>query len=370
MKSFQWGDNYLTGISVVDEQHQKLVDLINEMGDQLLHLDIDASEVEATFSSLASYAKYHFTEEQGIMAQVGLDKRHVDSHIESHRQFLKEVAALHSAVSPSNLASVESLLDFLIHWLAFHILVTDKNMANQIEAVNAGKSSEQAYLQEEREVNRTTEPLITALNGLFHQVSMRNKELAELNATLEQQVEDRTQELVRANAHLEALTLTDVLTKLPNRRYAMQQIALMLDEGIKNNTPVACMMIDADYFKQVNDTYGHDAGDVVLCGLSKTLLHAVRTDDVVCRLGGDEFIILCPNTALDGAMRVAESVLKIVSKLKIRIGTGAWNGSVSIGVAVNTDEMVTHSDLIKAADDAVYLAKKEGKGCIRTLISN
>jgi len=366
MKSFQWGANYLTGILLVDEQHKELVDLINKMADLLSEGHIEFNDVNAAFIALASYTKYHFTEEQEMMAQVGIDQRHIDSHILAHQLFLHEITSLHAESSPDHPASVEYLLDFLINWLAYHILVTDKNMARQVELIKSGASSEQAFAQEEQEANKATEPLITALNGLFHQVSKRNKELAELNKTLEVQVKERTKSLSEANAHLKELALTDVLTKLPNRRYAMQQIALVWDESIKNNTSVACMVIDADYFKQVNDTYGHDAGDIVLRELSKALLYAVRTDDIVCRLGGDEFIIICPNTDSDGAMHAADLVLKAVSTLEIKVGDGVWNGSVSIGVAVNAVEITTFDELIKAADKGVYQAKQDGKGCVRS----
>ena len=365
MESFHWGPNYLTGILVVDEQHEELVSLINKMGDQLSHGDTVFSEIESSFTTLAKYAKYHFTEEQEMMTKVGIDKRHLDSHIQAHQNFLTEVISLHAESSPDNPASLEYLLDFLIHWLAYHILVTDKNMARQIELIKSGINSKQAFAQEEQEANEAMEPLIAALNGLFYQISRRNKELSELNRTLEKQVEDRTQSLLEANTHLKELALTDVLTGLPNRRHAMQQLTLTWDDCVKNNIPVACMMIDADYFKQVNDTYGHDAGDLVLCELSKTLLHTVRTDDIVCRLGGDEFIIICPNTGSNGAMHAAKLVLKAVSRLKVKVGDGAWNGSVSIGVAVSNSKMSTYDDLIKAADNGVYMAKQDGKGCVR-----
>jgi len=365
MKSFQWGSNYLTGILLVDEQHKELVSLINKMGDQLSEGEIIFSGVDATFQALAAYAKRHFTEEQEMMAQAGIDQRHLDSHIQTHQSFLQEVSSLHTEASPETPAAVEYLLDFLIHWLAYHILVTDKNMARQIELIKSGMSSEQAFAQEEQEANSATEPLITALKGLFHQVSMRNKELAELNKTLEKQVKDRTRSLSEANIHLEQLALTDVLTGLPNRRYAMQQLTLIWNDSLNKNIPIACLMIDADHFKQVNDSYGHDAGDTVLSELSKTLLHTVRTDDTVCRLGGDEFIIICPNTDYEGAMHVAELVLQAVSSLNISVGTGTWHGSVSVGVAINTAEMTAYEDLIKAADSGVYLAKQDGKGCVR-----
>jgi len=366
MKSFEWGVNYLTGILLVDEQHKELVTLINKMGEQLSEGGIDFNLVDTAFIDLASYAKHHFTEEQEMMAQVGIDIRHIDTHIQAHKHFLQEVTSLHDESSPDNPSSIEYLLDFLIHWLAYHILVTDKNMARQVELIKSGSTPQQAFEQEEQEANKATEPLITALNSLFHQVSKRNKELAELNKTLEMQVSERTKSLSEANSHLKELALTDVLTGLPNRRYTMQQLTLLWDESVNNSTPVACMMIDADYFKQVNDTHGHDAGDLVLCELSKTLLHTVRTDDIVCRLGGDEFIIICPNTDSTGAMRVAELVQQAVSALRVQVGDGVWNGSVSIGVAVNSTEMTNYDDLIKAADNGVYIAKQDGKGCVRS----
>lgn len=365
MKSFKWGVNYLTGILLVDEQHKELVNLINTMSHHLSKGAVDFQLVDNTFNSLASYALYHFTEEQEMMEQVGVDKRHLDNHIAIHQSFLQEVEALHAESSLENPTSVEYLLDFLIHWLAYHILVTDKNMARQVELIKSGSTAEQAFAQEEQEASISTEPLITALNGLFHQVSMRNKELAELNKTLEKQVEERTKALSEANILLKELSLTDVLTGLPNRRYAMQQLDLIWNESINNHSPVACMMIDADYFKQINDTYGHDAGDTVLCTLSKTLLHSVRTDDIVCRLGGDEFIIICPNTNSDGAMQAAKLVQQAVSALKVQAGNGVWNGSVSIGVAVNDSEMIDYGELIKVADNGVYLAKEDGRGCVR-----
>jgi len=368
MKSFQWGANYLTGILTVDEQHEELVALINQMGDQLSQGGVAFSEINTTFIALESYAKHHFTEEEEMMRQIGIDKRHINNHIQAHQYYLDEITSLHSESSSDTPDSIEYLLDFLIHWLAYHILITDKNMARQIELIKFGVSSEKAFIQEEQEANSATEPLITALNGLFHQVSKRNKELAKLNKTLENKVKRRTKLLQKANAHLEELALTDALTGLPNRRFAMQQFALIWDQNIKYNTSVACMMIDADYFKQVNDQYGHDAGDVVLRELSKELQHTVRTDDIVCRLGGDEFIIICPSTDSDGVMHIAELVLNAVSRLEIKVGDDVWNGSVSIGVAVNNSKMSAYDDLIKAADNGVYLAKQDGKGCVKAAL--
>lgn len=124
------------------------------------------------------------------------------------------------------------------------------------------------------------------------------------------------------------------------------------------------MMVDADNFKQINDTQGHDAGDEVLRQLSRKLKESIRTDDVVCRLGGDEFIILCQNTPLDGAMLLAEKIRQEVSNLQVSVGNGKWIGSISIGVASRQDDMKVLEDLIKVADNGVYIAKKNGRNFV------
>lgn len=182
---------------------------------------------------------------------------------------------------------------------------------------------------------------------------------------LEHKVKERTQELYQANKELEEISLTDVLTKLPNRRHALQQLKTYWDESKQTGNPISLMMIDADNFKAVNDTYGHDAGDHVLCELSKILQHSVRTDDLVSRLGGDEFLIICPNTNKVGGLQIADTVRKNVSKIRVQTGDGHWQGSVSVGFSVRNEDMDSFESLIKSADEGVYAAKRDGKNCVR-----
>jgi hemerythrin len=124
------------------------------------------------------------------------------------------------------------------------------------------------------------------------------------------------------------------------------------------------MMVDADGFKQINDNYGHDAGDEVLRQLSKNLRFSMRTDDIVCRLGGDEFLIICPQTSQEGALNAAEFMRQTVATLRIQAEKGVWKGSVSIGVASRSPDMQGPEDLIKAADEGVYIAKRNGRNCV------
>lgn len=368
MESFHWDKYYVTGLAKVDEQHHRLVDLINQFGELLmLPTGVVFDEIEKLFVELAGYAQYHFTEEETLMHTMCIDPRHLKYHQNEHTSFLQEVTQMHASISPDNTDKAKSLLKFLIYWLAYHILGTDQSMAKQIAAISAGQSPAQAYDAEESEREGAVEPLLHALSGLFQQVSERNRELFQLNLSLEARVAERTKELAIANSQLQAIALTDVLTALPNRRYAMQYMALAWEESSKNNTPLACMMIDADGFKQINDTYGHDAGDEVLRQLSRNMRYAVRTDDILCRLGGDEFLVICPNTPQDGAMQLGEKLRQAVAALRVPAGSGAWTGSISIGVAVRKNEMSNIEALIKAADDGVYLAKRNGRNCVASM---
>ncbi|MGE5386233.1 MAG: GGDEF domain-containing protein [Betaproteobacteria bacterium] len=111
----------------------------------------------------------------------------------------------------------------------------------------------------------------------------------------------------------------------------------------------------------MNDRYGHDAGDEVLRQLALTMKHAARSDDLVCRLGGDEFLVICPRTPLKGALQLAEKIREEVAALTVSAGGGLWRGSISVGVATRLPGMASLDELIKAADNGVYLSKRGGK---------
>jgi hemerythrin len=367
MEAFCWTPSFETGIAEVDEQHHRLVGLINRFGSLLMgEKDVPLAELEAIFAELSDYTQYHFSEEESLMRDMGLTPRYVEEHHQAHQNFLLEVTQLRSAVSSGNLRAARSLLQFLTHWLAYHILGSDRFLAKEIAATKSGAGSTAAYLTHIPTNDPATEALLSALNGMIEQISERNRELVELNRTLEARVMERTQALTEANQCLEDLANTDILSGLPNRRYAMRRFAMEWEASIGKSIPLGCMMIDADNFKIINDTYGHDAGDAVLRGLSTQLQHTVRTDDIVCRLGGDEFLVICPRTALAGTLKLAESIRRKVAELRISAGSGEWKGSVSIGVAAWAPGMNSVEDLLKAADRGVYVAKRNGRNCVGT----
>lgn len=125
-------------------------------------------------------------------------------------------------------------------------------------------------------------------------------------------------------------------------------------------------MIDADGFKQINDNYGHDSGDKVLTELANILKYNVRNDDIVCRLGGDEFLIICFDTPITGAIYLANQLHKAVADFQVSVGSGVWRGSISVGAAVRTSIMKTPGEILKAADEGVYRAKRDGRNCVRS----
>jgi hemerythrin len=358
---FNWNESFLVGISQVDDQHKKLVDLINDLGEIALNKEvINAQKFREASNAMLDYAKVHFRDEEALMKSAGLDPNFIQNHHFLHRTFFEEARAWDTYNGQLSPQQAKQLLNYLVDWLAYHILGTDHSMARQIKAVQAGQSAEQAYQAEAEEAQTGTEPLLTALKGLFETVSQRNQELRKLNQTLEQKVEERTAELKQANRKLEALAVNDELTGLPNRRFAMSLLNKLWAEAETNSYRFSVLLLDADKFKQVNDIYGHAEGDALLQSIAVTLQEAVRNDDTVCRLGGDEFLVICPGCSENEAALVAEKILNAQKEYCNSEGVVCWNGAVSIGFAQAQPSMHRPEDLLKKADQALYVAKRKG----------
>lgn len=173
-------------------------------------------------------------------------------------------------------------------------------------------------------------------------------------------------ELAVSNRRLQEAALTDVLTGFPNRRYAMERIEQEWALSSRNKRPLACMVIDLDQFKQVNDTHGHDVGDTYLQQVAASIRGALRAQDVVCRTGGDEFLVIFPDTNLKAGLVCAERVRRAVEQNPVSIGSQHLKASLSGGVAVREHAMPNADALIKRADEGVYLAKQQGRNRIAT----
>jgi diguanylate cyclase (GGDEF)-like protein len=168
-------------------------------------------------------------------------------------------------------------------------------------------------------------------------------------------------ELAMSNRRLEEAALLDPLTGIPNRRYAMDRIQQEWAAAERSVRPLACMVIDVDHFKRVNDTHGHDVGDLVLQRVADVLRHSARTHDVVCRIGGEEFLMICPDSDAASAGQFAERLRQAVGSARVQIGNVSLQVTISIGVAAMAASMRAPDAMIKAADQAVYAAKQAGR---------
>ena len=195
-------------------------------------------------------------------------------------------------------------------------------------------------------------------NKLFKETN----ELALLNQQLERRVAEKTEQLEQANQQLKALSLRDALTGLYNRRYLDER----LDEEIKrvkrNQHKFAILLLDIDHYKTINDIFGHGAGDLVLQEVSHCLQKKVRQGDIVCRYGGDEFIVVLLDTEASNALQHAERIRKAIEQLEIRYNQQKLGTlTISIGVAICPTHGKTRKALINAADMAMYKAKDLGR---------
>ncbi|MCP4594928.1 diguanylate cyclase [Neptuniibacter sp.] len=161
---------------------------------------------------------------------------------------------------------------------------------------------------------------------------------------------------------LEQDALTDSLTKLYNRRFFDRQLANAVAVAKRQDSSFALMLLDIDHFKDYNDKYGHDKGDLVLQAVAENLLHTARRTDFVCRYGGEEFAVILPDTTIQGAWEIAERVRKTTEELTIE----GHSITLSVGIATYDSEFgVDGRELFKWADSSLYSAKEGGRNCVR-----
>jgi diguanylate cyclase (GGDEF)-like protein len=166
-----------------------------------------------------------------------------------------------------------------------------------------------------------------------------------------------------ANDGLIRFAFTDYLTGLKTRGYFEQQLDLEIKRSERKKTHFALLMIDIDFFKQLNDHYGHHVGDQVLRDVASILMKDMREVDTVARYGGEEFVIVLPETAGPGATLVAERLRRGVEQAKFFAGTptAVERLTISIGIAVFDQDAQFKRDLIEFADAALYAAKANGR---------
>ncbi|HKK95635.1 MAG TPA: sensor domain-containing diguanylate cyclase [Anaerovoracaceae bacterium] len=169
------------------------------------------------------------------------------------------------------------------------------------------------------------------------------------------------QELLDANHKLNEMVITDELTGAFNRRYLTNKLSEEIERSERTNELFSLIMFDIDHFKRVNDVFGHDCGDVVLKTISNLVKDRIRKIDSFCRWGGEEFIILIPNTDKNSAYLLAEEIRKIIANSKME-GIDSVTASFGVTNFLKSDNPDT---IVKRADDLMYLAKIQGRNCVK-----
>ena len=195
-------------------------------------------------------------------------------------------------------------------------------------------------------------------------IMYKNEDLSDKLAYIKAYLKE-TSAIIESKYTLELLkkqSIKDPLTGLYNRRYLEETLPKILASANRNKTKVGFLMVDIDFFKKVNDTYGHDAGDNILKGVSTIILNSIRESDMAVRFGGEEFLIILTNLkSQEDLEKIAEKIRKSVEKTKFNTGKDIIYKTVSIGGALYPDQCKRAWECIKYADLALYKAKNSGR---------
>lgn len=230
-----------------------------------------------------------------------------------------------------------------------------RDLAEAATAMSHGKSPTQLNVKSNDEIGRLTE----SFNQMAASIQERESDLRKLTNQLEQTVEVRTAELREKTEILETLAITDPLTKAYNRRYFFDLAYKHMEIARDSNVPLSVIILDADHFKAINDTYGHQVGDEILIQLVKTCQKTIRKTDILARYGGEEFIILMPEADKETAYRIAERLRSEIENSTLL--NNKIKMTISLGIATWKAPDMLLEILVANADKALYQSKEDGR---------
>jgi len=256
---------------------------------------------------------------------------------------------------------IRTFIVFIIVFYFTHRLITKPliKIALKLKSLKSGHEHNEiqvsrAYIQTELGV------VIDSFNSVIKERDLAQRELLILNKELEEKVKERTSALESANEKLKLLATTDPLTGVNNRRSFFEQAEQKFKAFKRYKRPQVIMMIDIDYFKQINDKWGHGIGDEAIKCCTNTCLECIRETDLLGRLGGEEFAILLPETELTDAKLIAERIRSSVTINASNIDANL-KMTVSIGIFQLGETIKTFHGALEKADLALYEAKNKGR---------
>lgn len=193
------------------------------------------------------------------------------------------------------------------------------------------------------------------------QAAVRHTELLQAWEQDQAQLHRFAAELATSNRQLSHAALTDPLTDLPNRRAGMEFLERAWNTALRSSQPLAALILDIDYFKDINDTYGHDVGDQALREIAQLLLRSTRQGENISRIGGEEFLVICQNSDTEAAIQAAERLRQVVEKLELTVDGTLLRPTLSIGVASREPSTADADHLVREADRALYYAKRTSR---------
>jgi len=234
-------------------------------------------------------------------------------------------------------------------------------LCSQLRSLPEGRHVPILVVVSDGDRRKLTQALEMGVNDYLTRPVDKNELVARVRTQLRKK---RYADRLRHNVQLSLeMAITDQLTGLHNRRYMSRHLDTLLSSAKKNGRPLAYVIMDIDFFKQVNDTHGHDIGDEVLKEFASRISANVRGIDLACRYGGEEFVVVMPDTDTSFAYSIAERLRQSIETTPVKISRapGSLNITISIGIAKLESEADTAEQLLHRADQALYRAKRSGR---------
>jgi diguanylate cyclase (GGDEF)-like protein/hemerythrin-like metal-binding protein/PAS domain S-box-containing protein len=493
---FPWNENFNTDVPKIDEQHRKLVDLINKLASHVA-FQSDIPALHVIFDELADYAVYHFATEEAIWNEYLLDDPMGTTHKAVHDSFMLAIIQLKGEENTTPVEGViEQILSFLTRWLASHILENDRYMAKLFIAMQAGMSLESAKKHAHEQMGGSTKVLIEIILSIYDNLSTNTLHLmrelgerkhAEQELRLAHEIQkesmariqsmmDASQDAIISMDHLgcvmdwnlqaerifgfsveqakgrqvtdlivpphdreshprwfsadkthpaspdtgqrmelvglhcngtefpveislatldqqgrtvfsayirditdrktalekiEQLAYYDPLTQLPNRRLLIDRLQQALASSMRNKRQGAVLLVDLDNFKTINETLGHEMGDLLLQQVAQRLKSCVREGDTVARSVSDEFVVILEelnHNAQESATEAKTVGEKILDQLNLPypLGSVLQHSTPSIGITLfGSEQHENAEEALKRAELAMYQAKSAGRNTVR-----